>query len=260
MTTRKLTIGYLYPDIMSAYGDRGNIASIMRRCGWRGIVTEVHELRLGDPVHPEDVDIFVIGNGGESQQRLIAPDLSDVKAMAIREAVDQGAALLAVGAGYELLGRFYQPSRGVELPGAGLFDAWTIQHGAGLSAASRTITEARASGGRPPQTPPRAIRSGQPPAGRRGWRRLSPPHTFRGLHSAEPGGRPPQTPRHPSCWSVSRTTAPARTWGPRLARSARWSSGRATTATGARASASGAPWERTCAVPACRATLPSPTS
>ena len=64
--------------------------------------------------------------------------------MAIREAVQQGAALLAVGAGYELLGRFYQPSMGVELPGVGLFDAWTIQHGAGLSAASRTITEARA--------------------------------------------------------------------------------------------------------------------
>jgi CobQ-like glutamine amidotransferase family enzyme len=144
VATCKLTLGYLYPDIMSAYGDRGNIAVLMRRCGWRGIVTEVLELRLGDPVHPDDVDIFVIGNGGESHQRLIAPDLADVKGLAIREAVDQGAALLAVGAGYELLGRFYQPSQGVELPGAGLFDAWTIQHGAGLSAASRTITEARA--------------------------------------------------------------------------------------------------------------------
>jgi len=144
MATRRLTLGYLYPEIMSAYGDRGNIATIMRRCTWRGIDLDVHELRLGDPVHPDDVDIFVIGNGGESQQRLVAPDLCDVKGLAIREAVDQGAALLAVGAGYELLGRFYQPSRGVELPGAGLFDAWTIQHGAGLSTASRTITEARA--------------------------------------------------------------------------------------------------------------------
>jgi CobQ-like glutamine amidotransferase family enzyme len=144
MASRKLTIGYLYPDIMSAYGDRGNIAAIMRRCGWRGIHAEIHELRLGDPVHPDDVDMFVIGNGGESHQRLIAPDLAEVKGLAIREAVDQGAALLAVGAGYELLGRFYQPSRGVELPGAGLFDAWTIQHGAGLSAGSRTITEVRA--------------------------------------------------------------------------------------------------------------------
>jgi CobQ-like glutamine amidotransferase family enzyme len=144
VATCKLTLGYLYPEIMSAYGDRGNIAALTRRCGWRGIRTEVLELRLGDPVHPDDVDIFVIGNGGESHQRLIAPDLADVKGLAIREAVDQGAALLAVGAGYELLGRFYQPSQGVELPGAGLFDAWTIQHGAGLSAASRTITEARA--------------------------------------------------------------------------------------------------------------------
>jgi len=144
MATRTLTLGHLYPDIMSAYGDRGNIAAIVRRCGWRGIVAEIHELRLGDPVHPDDVDIFIIGNGGESEQRLVAGDLADVKGMAIREAVERGAALLAVGAGYELLGRFYQPSKGVELPGVGLFDAWTIQHGAGLSAASRTITEARA--------------------------------------------------------------------------------------------------------------------
>ena len=144
MATRKLTLGHLYSDIMTAYGDRGNIAAIMRRCGWRGIVTEIHELRLGDPVHPDDVDIFIIGNGGESQQRLVAPDLADVKGMAIREAVERGAALLAVGAGYELLGRFYQPSKGVELPGVGLFDAWTIQHGAGLSAASAAFTEARA--------------------------------------------------------------------------------------------------------------------
>jgi lipid II isoglutaminyl synthase (glutamine-hydrolysing) len=144
MATCKLTVGYLYPDIMSVYGDRGNITSIVRRCGWRGILTEVLELRLGDPVHPDDVDVFVIGNGGESQQRLIAPDLTDVKGMAIREAVDQGAALLAVGAGYELLGRFYQPSRGVELPGVGLFDAWAIQHGDDLGGASAAITEARA--------------------------------------------------------------------------------------------------------------------
>jgi CobQ-like glutamine amidotransferase family enzyme len=144
MATRRLTLGQLYPGIMSGYGDRGNITAIMRRCGWRGIVTDIHELRLGDPVHPDDVDIFIIGNGDESQRRLIAPDLADVKGMAIREAVEQGAALLAVGAGYELLGRFYQPSKGVELPGVGLFDSWTIQCGAGLSAASVAITEARA--------------------------------------------------------------------------------------------------------------------
>lgn len=144
MTGRAITVGYLYPEIMSGYGDRGNLAAITRRCGWRGIAADVRELRLGDPVDPGEVDLFVIGNGGEFHQRLIATDLADVKGPGICEAVDDGAALLAVGAGYELLGRFYQPARGVELPGARLFDTWTIQQGADLTSASCTLNEARA--------------------------------------------------------------------------------------------------------------------
>jgi lipid II isoglutaminyl synthase (glutamine-hydrolysing) len=177
MTGRAITVGYLYPEIMSGYGDRGNIAAIIRRCGWRGIAAGVRELRLGDPVDSDEVDLFVIGNGGEFHQRLIAMDLADVKGPGICEAVDEGAALLAVGAAYELLGRFYQPSRGVELPGARLFDTWTIQQGADLSSASCTLAEARAGraigdllvewdgaspGGRPPLTPP----AGASPGGR----------------------------------------------------------------------------------------------
>ncbi len=144
MTGRAITVGYLYPEIMSGYGDRGNLAAITRRCGWRGIAADVRELRLGDAVDPGEVDLFVIGNGGEFHQRLIAADLADVKGPGICEAVDDGAALLAVGAGFELLGRFYQPARGVELPGARLFDTWTIQQGADLTSASCTLTEARA--------------------------------------------------------------------------------------------------------------------
>ncbi len=144
MTARTLTVGWLYPEIMSGYGDRGNLAAIVKRCGWRGIATDVRELRLGDRVDPAEMDLFMIGSGGEFHQRLIATDLADVKGPGICEAVGQGAALLAVGAGYELLGRFYQPSRGVELPGARLFDTWTIQQGADLAAASCTLAEARA--------------------------------------------------------------------------------------------------------------------
>lgn len=144
MSSRAITVGCLYPEIMSGYGDQGNLAAIVKRCGWRGIAADVRDLRLGDPVGAGTVDLFVIGNGGEFHQRLIATDLADVKGPAICDAVGEGAALLAVGAGYELLGRFYQPSRGVELPGARLFDTWTIQQGADLTTASCTIAEARA--------------------------------------------------------------------------------------------------------------------
>jgi CobQ-like glutamine amidotransferase family enzyme len=140
----KITLGCLYPDIMSTYGDRGNVATLLRRCEWRGIAVELRELRLGDRAEPDELDLIVIGSGGESQQRLVAADLNEVKGSAIREAVAQGAAALAVGSGFELFGRYSQPGQGAKLPGAGLFDAWTIRHRAILSNQYDSLTEARA--------------------------------------------------------------------------------------------------------------------
>ncbi len=127
MTELKITVGYLYPGLMSTDGDRGNIASIVRRCGWRNISVAVTELRLGDKVTPGELDIIMIGGGAASQQRLVAADLYKIKGAGIRDAVAAGAAALAVGAGYELFGRFCQPAKGAELRGLELFDSWTIR-------------------------------------------------------------------------------------------------------------------------------------
>jgi lipid II isoglutaminyl synthase (glutamine-hydrolysing) len=142
--TVKITLGFLYPDVMSTYGDRGNVATILRRCEWRGIAVDVRELRLGDRAEPAELDLIVIGSGGESQQRLIAADVHEVKGPGICEAVANGAAALAVGGGFELLGRYCHPERGVALPGAGLFDAWTVRQRAILDEPCDTLTEARA--------------------------------------------------------------------------------------------------------------------
>jgi CobQ-like glutamine amidotransferase family enzyme len=49
-----------------------------------------------------------------------------------------------VGTGYELFGHFCQPGDGRELPGVGLFDAWTARRHAALGGHYGTITEARA--------------------------------------------------------------------------------------------------------------------
>lgn len=140
----KITLGCLYPDIMSTYGDRGNVATIRRRCEWRGITVELRELGLGDRARPDELDLIIIGSGGESQQRLIAADLNEVKGSAIREAVHQGAAALAVGSGFELFGQYSRAGGGAKLPGVGLFDAWTIGHRAILSDQYDSLTEARA--------------------------------------------------------------------------------------------------------------------
>jgi CobQ-like glutamine amidotransferase family enzyme len=144
MAGMSIAIGYLYPDIMSTDGDRGNVETILRRCEWRNIAVDVTELRLGDRLAPDAADLIMIGGGGEAQQHLVAPDLCKVKGEGIREAVAHGAAALAVGGGYELFGRFCQPERGAELRGIGLFDAWTIRQDAVLSGHYDTISQAHA--------------------------------------------------------------------------------------------------------------------
>jgi lipid II isoglutaminyl synthase (glutamine-hydrolysing) len=144
VTHMKITVGYLYPQEMSTYGDRGNVETIVRRCGWRDIAVAVTELRLGDKVTPGEADIIMIGGGGESQQRLIAADLYKVKGPGIRDAVAAGAAALAVGGGYELFGRFCQPEKGAEFHGIELFDSWTIRECGVLGDHYGSITEARA--------------------------------------------------------------------------------------------------------------------
>ena len=93
---------------------------------------------------PDDLDLIIIGSGGESQQRLVAADLNEVKGSGIREAVHQGAAALAVGSGFELFGQYSRSGEGAKLPGVGLFDAWTIGHRAILSDQYASLTEARA--------------------------------------------------------------------------------------------------------------------
>ena len=128
MTTRQLHVAHLYPDVMSTCGDRGNVAAIVRRCRWRDVGVTVTELGIGDKVVAADVDIIMIGGGGESRQRQIAADLYKVKGGAIRDAVAAGTAALAVGGGYELFGSFCQPAKGAELRGIGLFNSWTIHH------------------------------------------------------------------------------------------------------------------------------------
>ena len=43
---KQLTIAWLYPDLMSTYGDRGNIIVLKKRCEWRGIDVTINEITL----------------------------------------------------------------------------------------------------------------------------------------------------------------------------------------------------------------------
>ena len=120
-----LLIGWLYGTKMNIYGDRGNVIAIEQRARWRGIDVRTREIGLGEPI-PPDVDLFFFGGGQDQEQVAVSHDLQGAKGEAIHRAVEDGAAMLAVCGGYQLLGRGYFPHDAAPLPGIGLFDADSV--------------------------------------------------------------------------------------------------------------------------------------
>ncbi len=121
----KITVGHLYPDYLNIYADRGNIAVLAERARARDHELEVVPVGLGEAVPVDEVDLFYIGGGQDREQALVAADLT-AKGEVLAEAVDAGAAFLAVCGGYQLLGRFYRDRAGAELPGIGLLPLHTV--------------------------------------------------------------------------------------------------------------------------------------
>jgi lipid II isoglutaminyl synthase (glutamine-hydrolysing) len=121
----KVVVGHLYPDYLNIYADRGNIAVLERRAQWREIGFDYRTIGLRERVRPGDYDLFYVGGGQDREQALIAPDLA-AKGPELIEAVQGGAAFLAVCGGYQLLGRFYRDRSGAELPGVGLLPHHTV--------------------------------------------------------------------------------------------------------------------------------------
>ncbi len=123
--TQTFTVGWLYPDLMNIYGDRGNILTLVKRVEWRGLEARVLELGRGAAGAMDDVDVFFFGGGQDREQALIYDDLREFKQHALQRAVGDGAQVLAVCGGYQLLGHYYQTADGERYDGIGLIDVKT---------------------------------------------------------------------------------------------------------------------------------------
>ncbi len=119
------TVGWLYPDLMNIYGDRGNILTLLRRAEWRGFEPRLVELGRGASEQMADVDVFFFGGGQDREQALVYNDLLEYKREPLEKAVKEGAQVLAVCGGYQLLGHYYQTAGGQKFDGIGLIDVTT---------------------------------------------------------------------------------------------------------------------------------------
>ncbi|BDF04009.1 glutamine amidotransferase [[Clostridium] hylemonae] len=121
----KLTIGHLYPDLLNLYGDRGNIACMMKRCAWRGIEARTVEFNTGDEIDFQDLDIVLLGGGSDREQRIVCKNLLAIQEK-FKEYVEDNGVVIAVCGGYQLLGKYYKTEEGT-IEGLDLVDIYTEQ-------------------------------------------------------------------------------------------------------------------------------------
>ncbi|MEW9554491.1 type 1 glutamine amidotransferase [Nonomuraea sp. NPDC050783] len=114
-----LRIVWIYPDLLSTYGDQGNVLVLEQRAQRRGIETETIHVRSSDPV-PEGGDIYLIGGGEDRPQILAAQRLR--KDGGLHRAIAGGASMLAVCAGYQIMGSTFGGEEGQPVQGIGLLD------------------------------------------------------------------------------------------------------------------------------------------
>lgn len=126
----KLNIAWLYPDLMSTYGDRGNIIVLQKRCEWRDINARVIPITLETRNSAlYNSDLIFMGGAQDRQQKLAARDFLKRKGPVVKEMVETGIPALFVCAAYQFVGHYYKPYQGENIHGAGIFDLYTEHPG-----------------------------------------------------------------------------------------------------------------------------------
>ena len=125
-----LTIGWLYPELMSTYGDRGNIICVQKRCEWRGIDVQIKTLDLGFKIYDlRSCDLLFMGGAQDNQQKIVSHDFSKEKVKALKDIVESGIPGLYICGAYQFLGKYYKEADGTIIDGLGILGLYTENPG-----------------------------------------------------------------------------------------------------------------------------------
>jgi lipid II isoglutaminyl synthase (glutamine-hydrolysing) len=122
--TSAVRVALLYPELLGTYGDRGNARVLLQRLAWRGVPAELVEAPWGEPA-PASCDVYILGGGEDSPQASAAAAL--IAEGVLNRAVDEGAAVLGICAGFQILGHSFFGPDGAARPGLGLLDCTTAR-------------------------------------------------------------------------------------------------------------------------------------
>lgn len=126
----ELKIGWLYPELMSTYGDRGNIIALFYRGRKRKINIKIIKISIDDPVAlMKEVDLLFMGGAQDKQQEIVNVDLQKNKGKMLEKLIEREIPALFICGAYQFLGKYYLAADGTKIPGLGIFDLYTINPG-----------------------------------------------------------------------------------------------------------------------------------
>lgn len=124
-----LTIGWLYPDLMSIYGDRGNIIALTRRSEWRGIEVKVKPITVDTSLSElRTSDMLFMGGAQDRQQTIVAKDLQK-KRKVLSQMIEDNVPGLYICGGFQFLGAYYKEADGTIIEQLGVLDVFTENPG-----------------------------------------------------------------------------------------------------------------------------------
>ncbi|MEX6429463.1 MAG: type 1 glutamine amidotransferase [Ferrimicrobium sp.] len=112
----------IFPDVLGTYGDQGNARVLEYLARSTGATTELVSVGINDVV-PVDGDLYLLGGGEDGPQALAARRLQ--AGAPLQRVVERGRPILAICAGYQILGRSFV-AEGKTLPGLNILPADSV--------------------------------------------------------------------------------------------------------------------------------------
>ena len=121
----RVEIVLVFQSLLGIYGDRGNAQVLLKRLSWRGFDPVLTIVEPGDRL-PDTGKVYLLGGGEDAAQ------VSAVRALqadgGLQRAVNRGAAVFAVCAGYQIIGRSFTVGADDDvIEGLGLLDVTTTR-------------------------------------------------------------------------------------------------------------------------------------
>lgn len=121
-----LTIGWLYPTLMSTYGDRGNIIVLQKIGQAAGLDITIKRLEVeSDTSEIYECDLLFMGGAQDLQQEIVNKDLLDNKGETLKQMIENETPGLYICGAYQFLGKYYKDAYGTTIEGLGIFDMYT---------------------------------------------------------------------------------------------------------------------------------------